>query len=156
MKNNQTIIVVRHGECYLDSLTKKGKNQICQLAKSLQPFIEPRKAIKIFTSPSNRTIMSAKIIAKHFNVENIVEIDNIGEDDLNQDKPLEFLKSKDAEEDIVILITHKHHVESIPKRFASKLWGKQKHIRDIKHGEAVVIGCLYEEIIHVETNRLTY
>jgi len=154
MDEIKKIILVRHGK-YDDStnqdvgLSQVGIEQIHGLLEKLSTFIEKNKTIKIFTSPFIRTTMSAEIIAQGFKVEKITTIYIMGEDDIDEGKIFDFIKSEEAQADIIILVTHAQHVRFFPQFFSFVEWATDREIDKVKPGEAVVIDCLNKKIIEL-------
>ncbi|MCX6792668.1 MAG: histidine phosphatase family protein [Candidatus Falkowbacteria bacterium] len=144
------IILFRHGEHEDDCLTNEGKKQIHELMQKLDIFIGKSQDIKIFTSTFARTKMSAEIIAQGLKVEKITTINIIGEDDIDEDKIYDFIKSEEAQAEIVILATHVQHVRFFPQFFSFVEWATDKEIDEIEPGEAVMIDCLDKKIIELK------
>ncbi|MBR4745179.1 MAG: histidine phosphatase family protein [Clostridia bacterium] len=76
------IIFVRHAESVGDKLTCRGKRQ----AKSVCSDLWYENITKVYVSPLNRTIATAKIIAKKLGLENVVYDKRITERDTDKSK----------------------------------------------------------------------
>jgi len=145
------IILVRHGKHTDGFLNDVGIEQIRQTAKKLAALITEDQTIALFASPFQRTIMSAEIIAKVLGVKDIIPAELISDDNYDEDLIFEFVKSKEIEADIIILVTHGKHVYAFPQYFSCNEWGKTKKVDLIQTGDAVIIDCENKELMHLKS-----
>lgn len=142
----EKIILIRHGDHKNDILTDKGRIEINNLANKLDFLTEKNKIIKIFSSNYTRTIMSAELIKQLYELDDIIKIDVMGENDFEEEKIYDFIKTKANQIEIVILVTHAQHVRFFPGYFSIAEWQKMNQLDKIETGEAVIIDCLKQEI----------
>ncbi len=138
------LILVRHGEYEKDGqLNIVGQEQMLYLAEKIKKYIINNRSVAVFSSPTDRTSESAKIISKYFGVN--FEVTNALLSDgfdhpMNLSRLFEFVKSKD-DIDTVILVTHFDYVAYFPKYFSSQMWGVDLPSTEIGKGNAWLVDC---------------
>lgn len=151
------LIIVRHGDYgndhHLDGL---GRRQINNLAELLQGFTRDMH-VRILTSTADRARESAEILLYTLGVRalsitskehEILWSERSRPEDLAGTLALVQTQATSAE--VLILVTHREYVESFPGYFLREVLGVDQPSRLIEKGEAWVIDCKAETLVHIE------
>ncbi|MGD0977492.1 MAG: histidine phosphatase family protein [Minisyncoccia bacterium] len=145
------LIVVRHGDYDLETLelNKMGREQIRDAANEIKAVIMGEgdkidsSKILILTSPADRNILSAYIIAETFDT--AVKVADIlfvtKKQDYVKDNFLGLVESKKDRYDYLIIVSHGPVAKYFPHDFGEAVLKKEIPIADVKMGGFVVVDC---------------
>jgi len=151
----ETLILIRHGN-YDDTeddngpLTEAGREKIVRLVDKLKPLAGGRRLL-ILSSPSKRAQESAEILAAAFGISFEKHKVLWSDESHFEDMPaaLELVRRRQAEADILILVTHREYIADFPPYFFEQEFGIKISWHIIGKGEAWVIDCERRTLLHI-------
>lgn len=146
------LILVRHGDSNeLGELSESGVSQIIKLTESLRQIILSNSRVKVLTSGVPSAKESAKLIIGGLNLHCEFVWNIILSEDLDKVNPnievllrnlAEFVRSKSAGIDVLILVTHFPQTQLFPPYYGREVLGVEGFCSDSAVvGGAVVIDC---------------
>ena len=137
------LILVRYGEYDNGHLSESGIQTMILAAEKMKSIVHDQNAL-IISAQIPRATESAEVISKHLNihpVQNFIELYAAEEDGvcLNIDMAMNVINSVGKEHDIVIAVTSREYIETLPNYILKSLGSKQTIETHLSRGEIIIL-----------------
>lgn len=149
------IVLIRHGEYGADDhLDERGRQQMHDLEKLLEPLAASWGRIGFLSSEADRAFESAVQLASGFRcwVEPVELLWSESSHPENLPALLELLNEGADEVDTYVLVTHYEYVSFFPGFFARQEWSREldanerQQVRLAVKGSALILDCIKQRV----------